>query len=108
MVTDYDCWHEDHDDVTVESVIATLHQNAATGQAIVREAIAALVELERTCGCGEALASALITAPEVVPEATRQRLAPLVGRYPGFGDRSLAEGALGDRDSGADSGAGGA
>ncbi len=85
MVTDFDCWHDEHDDVTVETVIATLHQNAAMGQAIVREAVSALAGVERTCGCGDTLATALITAPEAVPAATRERLAPLIGRYPGFG-----------------------
>lgn len=95
MVTDYDCWHEDHDDVTVETVIATLHQNAAMGQAIVREVVAALAEAERTCGCGDALATALITAPDAVPAATRERLAPLVGRYPGFASSSDDAGAGG-------------
>jgi len=81
MVTDYDCWHHSEDDVSVEAVIATLNANAATGQAIVREAVAALADLPRECGCGRALESALITAPEAIPAATRARLSLLVGRY---------------------------
>ena len=80
LVTDYDCWHPDHDSVTVEMVIAVLMQNAVTAQGIIAEAVAQL-PFERTCECATALKYALITRPEAVPDATRRELEPLVGKY---------------------------
>lgn len=84
MITDYDCWHEGEDDVTVDAVLAILRQNAAMGQSIVKHAVEQLVaDDERDCSCGSALQYALITDPAHIPEATRQRLDPIVGRYLG-------------------------
>ena len=83
LVTDYDCWHPDHDHVTVEMVINTLHQNARTAQRVIAGAVAVLANAPRTCGCSQALATAIITRPEIVPEATRQKLAPIMGKYLG-------------------------
>ncbi len=83
MVTDYDCWHEEEDDVTVDALIAILHQNAEMSQQVVHRAIDALDGKRRGCPCPEALKSALITDPETVPAATRERLAPIVGKYLG-------------------------
>jgi 5'-methylthioadenosine phosphorylase len=80
LVTDYDCWHPDHDSVTVEMVIAVLTQNAVTAQSIIADAVAQL-PFERTCECATALKYALITRPDAVPEATRRELEPLVGKY---------------------------
>jgi len=80
LVTDYDCWHPDHDSVTVEMVIAVLTQNAVTAQSIIADAVAQL-PFERTCECATALKYALITRPDSVPEATRRELEPLVGKY---------------------------
>src|SRR5687767_9517890 len=80
LVTDYDCWHPDHDSVTVEMVIAVLMKNAVTAQAIIADAVAQL-PFERTCECASALKYALITRPDAVPDATRRELEPLVGKY---------------------------
>lgn len=80
LVTDYDCWHPEHDQVTVEMVIATLLQNAATAQRIIVEAVARL-PVPRTCECACALATAIITRPEAIPEQTKQDLAPIIGKY---------------------------
>ena len=80
LVTDYDCWHPDHDSVTVEMVIANLMQNAKTAQHIIAKAVEAL-PYERTCECASALKYALITRPDAIPAQTRQELAPLVGKY---------------------------
>jgi 5'-methylthioadenosine phosphorylase len=80
LITDYDSWHPDHDSVTVELVVANLLQNAVTAQ----RAIAAAVERisgARTCGCKDALATAIITRPDAVPEQTKKDLAPIVGKY---------------------------
>jgi 5'-methylthioadenosine phosphorylase len=80
LVTDYDCWHPDHDSVTVEMIIANLTQNAKTAQRIIAAAVERL-PYERTCECASALKHALITRPDVIPEQTRRDLAPLVGKY---------------------------
>jgi len=81
MVTDYDCWHPDHDAVTVDQVIGNLVKNAATARAILRETVKDLPRGERGCECASALAHALITAPEAVPAEVKAELAPIVGKY---------------------------
>ena len=80
MVTDYDCWREGHDDVTVEQVVAVLHQNAENGTKVVRAAIAAMPK-ERGCACASALKYAILTDKKAIPEAAKQRLALLLGKY---------------------------
>ena len=80
LVTDYDCWHQGHDDVTVEMVVATLQQNAVTAQRVVRGAIAKL-PVVRGCECATALGSAIITRPELIPASVRRDLAPILGKY---------------------------
>ena len=82
MVTDYDCWHPDHDHVTVEQIIGVLTVNAENAANVVREAVAAL-PATRGCKCGDALAMAIMTAPEAIPPATRARLDLLVRKYLG-------------------------
>ena len=74
MVTDYDCWHADHDAVTVEMVIANLHANARTAQGVVARAVEVLNAQRPLSPAHGALATALMTAPEQVPAATRRRL----------------------------------
>ena len=80
LVTDYDCWHPDHDAVTVDMVVANLLQNAKTAQQVIANAVEQL-PVERTCECARALATALMTRPDAVPAATKARLAPIVGKY---------------------------
>ncbi len=80
LVTDYDCWHPDHDAVTVDMVIAVLTANARTAQRVIADTVEQL-GADRPCGCGDALRAALITRPEAVPEAIRRELAPIIGRY---------------------------
>src|SRR5436189_3847736 len=80
LVTDYDCWHPDHDSVTVDLIIANLLQNATTAQKTIAQAVDRLTA-PRTCGCKDALATAIITRPELVPESTRRELAPIIGKY---------------------------
>ena len=80
MVTDYDCWHEEEADVDGHAVMEVLQQNAATAQDVLRRVIRRLPE-ERSCACGEALQTALITDPALIPAATRQRLEPIIGKY---------------------------
>jgi len=80
LVTDYDCWHPDHDSVTVEMIIANLTANARMAQRVIAAAVEQL-PIARTCECARALASAIITRPEAVPVATKHKLAPIVGKY---------------------------
>jgi 5'-methylthioadenosine phosphorylase len=80
LVTDYDCWHPDHDSVTVEMIISNLVHNAATAQQIIAHAVDRL-PFERSCECATALKFALITRPDMIPAQLRQDLAPLVGKY---------------------------
>ena len=80
LVTDYDCWHPDHDSVTVEMVMSTLAKNAATAQQIIAGAVERL-PYERTCECASALKYALVTRPDMVPDQLKKDLAPIIGRY---------------------------
>ena len=80
LVTDYDCWHPDHDSVTVEMVLSTLAKNAAMAQRIIAGAVEQL-PYARTCECASALKYALVTRPELVSEQLKKDLAPLIGRY---------------------------
>jgi len=80
LVTDYDCWHPDHDSVTVDLIIANLTHNARTAQQTIARAVDEL-PYERTCECASALKFALITRPDVIPAQVKADLAPLVGKY---------------------------
>jgi 5'-methylthioadenosine phosphorylase len=80
LVTDYDCWHPDHDSVTVEMIIANLLQNASTAQRAIAEAVGR-IDGARTCGCKDALATAIITRPALVPDQTKRDLEPIIGKY---------------------------
>ena len=80
MVTDYDCWHPDHDSVTVAQIIGNLVQNAHNACNVVARAVASM-PAERTCKCSSALAHAIITDRSLVPKATRKKLDLLVGKY---------------------------
>jgi 5'-methylthioadenosine phosphorylase len=80
LVTDYDCWHPDHDAVTVEMIMDNLTRNAKMAQQVIANAVERL-PIDRGCECARALAAAIITRPEAVPAATRGRLAPIVGKY---------------------------
>ena len=80
LVTDYDCWHPDHDSVTVDLIVANLTQNAATA----KRTIAGAVELtsgQRTCACKDARATAIITQAAFITEQTKQDLRPIIGKY---------------------------
>jgi 5'-methylthioadenosine phosphorylase len=80
LVTDYDCWHPDHDSVTVDMIIANLMQNARRAQQAIATAVGRL-PAARTCACKDALATAIITRPEAVPAQTKKDLAPIIGKY---------------------------
>ena len=80
MITDFDCWHPDHESVTASQIIATLVQNAENAQRVLREAVRAMPE-QRNCKCGTALKHALVTDLKIVPAATKKKLAAIIGKY---------------------------
>ena len=80
LVTDYDCWHESHESVSVEMIVANLRQNSRNAQSIIVQTVADLQET-RNCCCAKALEYALITDRSVIPEGTRRKLDCIVGRY---------------------------
>ncbi len=90
LATDYDCWHEGHEDVSVEAVIAIIQQNVSTARQIIARAvrdIAASIPADN-CDCGEALKYAIMTAPELIPAQVRKDLEPLLGRYLDSGENT--------------------
>ncbi|MCP4542622.1 MAG: S-methyl-5'-thioadenosine phosphorylase [Chloroflexi bacterium] len=80
-VTDYDVWHETEEPVTVEALLATLAANTELAQNALRGVVAKLAAVERDCECGSTLAMALITQRDLIPAETKEKLAPLVGKY---------------------------
>jgi 5'-methylthioadenosine phosphorylase len=80
MITDYDCWHPEHESVTAAQIIVTLNQNAENAQKVLRAAVREL-PVDQTCKCGSALQHALVTDLKIVPKATKKRLAAIIGKY---------------------------
>ncbi|MGC1088343.1 MAG: S-methyl-5'-thioadenosine phosphorylase [Candidatus Acidiferrum sp.] len=80
MITDFDCWHPEHESVTASQIIATLVQNAKNAQKVLREAVRAM-PAERNCKCGAALKHALVTDVKLVPKATKKKLEAIIGKY---------------------------
>lgn len=80
MVTDYDCWHPEHDAVTVSQVIEYLNQNVRNAQTVIRAAVRELPG-QRTCKCGSALAHAILTDRKKISPRTKKKLALLVEKY---------------------------
>ncbi len=82
--TDYDCWHTDHESVTVEMVVANVQKNVARSKEIIRRFVpqaAALSGQHLECGCSQALSTAIMTQPAAVPPATIERLGLIIKRY---------------------------
>jgi 5'-methylthioadenosine phosphorylase len=80
MVTDYDCWREGHDDVTIEQVVAVMQQNSDHAARVVKAAVAAM-PTERSCPCASALKYAILTDRAAIPQATKERLGLLLKKY---------------------------
>jgi 5'-methylthioadenosine phosphorylase len=80
MATDYDTWHPAHDSVTVEAVVRILNQNVDLAKRVVAALIPMIAD-SRECNCGNALQSAIMTAPEFVPRGVKEKLGPLLGKY---------------------------
>ena len=80
LVTDYDCWHPEHDSVTVEMIINNLTQNAQTAQQVIARVVEKL-DVSQHHDCHRALATAIITRPDAIPEQIKRELAPIIGKY---------------------------
>lgn len=81
LVTDYDCWHPDHDSVTVEMVIDYLNRNTANAQKIIRNTVRRLRDETRPCGCQAALKHAILTQGDKIPAEAIKRLSAILGKY---------------------------
>jgi 5'-methylthioadenosine phosphorylase len=81
LATDYDCWHEGHDDVSVEAVIAIIQQNVATAKKIITTVVQNLTSQQKNCHCDEALKFAIMTDKSLIPSATQEALKPIIGKY---------------------------
>ncbi len=80
LITDYDCWHPQHDAVTLNEILANMGRNTENVQRAIREAVRSPSD-ERSCKCDAALAHAIVTDRKVIPAATKKRLAPIIGKY---------------------------
>jgi 5'-methylthioadenosine phosphorylase len=81
MVTDYDVWHPDHDTVTVEMVVSNLIRNAENGKKIVEYAVPRIPPTRTKCPCHNALANAIITSSELIPQQRKDELKLIIGGY---------------------------
>ena len=81
LVTDYDCWHETAESVSVETIIDYLRRNASMARKVVSGALRSMASLNQGCGCDSALANAIITDRKAIPEAQKRKLSLLVGKY---------------------------
>ena len=80
LVTDYDCWHETEETVSVDLVVQNLLKNVARSQQVIRELVPR-IPATRDCACSSALENAIITSPDLIPESARNKLSPLVEKY---------------------------
>ncbi|MCA8978689.1 MAG: S-methyl-5'-thioadenosine phosphorylase, partial [Planctomycetes bacterium] len=80
MATDYDCWHDSHDDVSVDAVIQIMHKNVEGAKRLIRVAAPQAAALERT-SCDDALRNAIMTAPDRISPEARTRLALFLDKY---------------------------
>jgi 5'-methylthioadenosine phosphorylase len=81
LVTDYDCWHEDHDSVSVEMVIEYLNKNVRNSQLVLKEAVKRVAEKQTPNQYRDAIRSAIFTAPELWPAETAESLEAIIGKY---------------------------
>jgi len=80
MITDYDCWHPQHDAVTLDEIIGNLSRNTANVQRVLHAVVRELPDA-RNCKCGSALAHAILTDRSTISRAAKKRLAPIIGKY---------------------------
>ena len=80
LATDYDCWHESEEEVTVDNILAVMRENIATCKKLLAEAVGRIGDA-RGCGCGNALQDAIVTPLDQIPDAVKTDLEPIIGRY---------------------------
>ncbi len=80
LSTDYDCWHEGEESVTVDMILETLGNNVAMARSIIKTVVP-MISVDRNCGCVDAMEYALLTEKEAIPEKTRQDLDLIIGKY---------------------------
>jgi 5'-methylthioadenosine phosphorylase len=80
LSTDYDCWHETHEDVSIEAVLAIIRNNVATAKNIIRQTVKQ-IKGERSCPCAGALRYAIISDKEAIPDETREKLGLFIDKY---------------------------
>lgn len=80
LATDYDCWHDSHEDVSVDAILAIIRQNVTTAKTIIKNAVGHIAA-ERKCSCASALQYAIITDKTVIPEKTMKNLDVIIGKY---------------------------
>lgn len=81
MVTDYDCWHPEHDSVTIDMVIEYLNKNSANAQKIIRDAVKQLASFDKDCQYRNATKNAILTQRDTIPAATKEKLKAIIGKY---------------------------
>ena len=80
LSTDYDCWHDSHEDVTIGAVLEVLRNNVETAKKMIRWALRR-IPAERKCGCRSALQHAILTDRKLIPEETKKKLEVIAGKY---------------------------
>ena len=80
LSTDYDCWHEGEEDVSIEAILETLSKNVSNAKKIIRKAVG-LIPPARTCKCSSALKYAIVTDRNMIPEETKKKLKVIMGKY---------------------------
>lgn len=80
LATDYDCWHETEEAVTVEAILATLHKNVALAKQVLKTVVPKL-DPDRACACHQALGNAIVTAPDHMSASAKRRLNLLIAPY---------------------------
>ena len=80
LATDYDCWHESEEDVSVEAILEIMHKNVENAKTGIAWAAKNMAE-KASCGCSEALKYAILTDPEMIPDETKDDLEPIIGKY---------------------------
>ncbi|MFO7766558.1 MAG: S-methyl-5'-thioadenosine phosphorylase [Pelovirga sp.] len=81
LATDYDCWHDGHDDVSVEAVLNIIRHNVATARSIIKAAVGQIGQQQVSCHCDKALEFAIMTEHHLIPSQTKTALAPIIGKY---------------------------
>jgi len=82
MSTDYDCWHDGHDDVTVEAILEVMHKNVSNARKVIAAAVPR-IPAAGECECADALKTAILTAPDAITPEARERLGLFLERHLG-------------------------